>query len=285
MIIFGILNGTTYGLLLFLLASGLTLVFGMLGVLNLAHASFYMLGAYIAFEVVRVTSGFWVALMVAPLLVAVIGALIERFLLRRVHVLGHGHQLLLTLGISYIVLECVKWYWGTASLLLQLPDVLKGSVELFMGSYPIYRLFICVAALVVFAALAMILFKTRMGMIVRAAVSDSEMVSVLGFNVGNIFTGVFALGAFLAGIAGVIAAPMLSVYPGMAADILVDLFVVVIIGGLESLRGALVASLLLGWVQSFGVLFLPDFAMLFSFALMVLVLLWRPLGLFGERSA
>ena len=158
-------------------------------------------------------------------------------------------------------------------------------MALLVGGYPVYRLFICVAALAVLAVLALVLFKTRLGMIVRAAVSDSEMVGALGYDVGKVFTGVFAMGALLAGLAGVIAAPMLSVYPGMANDILVDLFIVVVIGGLGSLRGALVASLLLGWVQSFGVLFLPDFAMLFSFVLMALVLLWRPFGLFGERGA
>jgi len=285
MIVFGFLNGTAYGLLLFLLASGLTLVFGLLGVLNLAHASFYMLGAYIAFELVRLTGTFWAALLLAPLIVAAIGALVERVMLRRVHVLGHGHQLLLTLGVSYVALELAKWYWGTASLPLRPPDLLKGSIDIVVGSYPIYRLFICAAALVVLVCLAVILFKTRLGMIVRASVSDSEMVSALGYNVGNVFTGVFALGALLAGVAGVIAAPMLSVYPGMAADILVDLFIVVVIGGLGSLPGALLASLMLGWAQSFGILFVPEFAMLFSFALMVVVLMFRPLGLFGERSA
>lgn len=285
MILFGALNGTAYGLLLFLLASGLTLVFGMLGVLNLAHASFYMVAAYLAFEIVRQTGSYWLALLVAPLAIGVIGIMVERWLLRRVHPLGHGHQLLLTLGVSYILLEAVKAIWGTASLPVRPPELLKGSVQLFVGGYPVYRLFICAAALAVLGGLALILYRTRLGMVVRAAVSDSEMVGALGYNVGTLFTAVFGLGALLAGVAGVIAAPMLSVYPGMAADILVDLFIVVVIGGMGSLKGAFIASLMLGLAQSFGILFLPDFAMLFSFVLMVIVLMWRPLGLYGERHA
>jgi branched-chain amino acid transport system permease protein len=209
----------------------------------------------------------------------------ERFLLRKIHPLGHGHQLLLTLGLAYILLELVKWVWGTESHPIDSPTLLAGSVPLLAGAYPVYRLFICAVALLILGALALLLFKTRLGMIVRAAVSDSDMVSALGFNVGNVFTGVFGVGALLAGIAGVISAPMISVYPGMAADILVDVFIVVVVGGLGSLRGALVASLLLGIFRSFGILFAPEFAMVFSFALMAVVLVWKPLGLFGERQA
>lgn len=285
MMVSAILNSLTYGLLLFLLASGLTVVFGMLGVLNLAHASFYMLGAYLAFAVVAMTGSFWLSLLIAPLAVALVGILSERFLLRKVHALGHGHQLLLTLGLAYIILESVKWIWGTESHPLTPPALLAGSVKVLVAAYPVYRLFLCGVTLLVLLFLALLLFKTKLGMIVRAAVSDSDMVNALGFNVGNVFTGVFGIGALLAGLAGVIAAPMISVYPGMAADILVDVFIVVVVGGLGSLKGALLASLLLGLVQSFGILFVPSFAMLFSFLLMTIVLAWKPLGLFGEREA
>jgi len=284
MLVFATLNSLAYGLLLFLLASGLTLVFGMLGVLNVAHASFYMLGAYLAYAAVSATGNFWVALLLAPLAVALIGVVAERFLLRKVLALGHGHQLLLTLGLAFVILEAVKWIWGTESHPLAPPAILVGSVKLFSGAYPTYRLFLCGTTLVVLGLLAYALLRTRLGMIVRAAVSDRDMVSALGYNVGNVFTGVFGLGAYLAGLAGVIAAPMISVYPGMAADVLVDVFIVVVVGGLGSLKGALIAALLLGVFQSFGILFVPNFAMLFSFLLMAIVLVWRPLGLFGERA-
>ncbi len=284
MVVFATLNSLAYGLLTFLLASGLTVVFGMLGVLNVAHTSFYMLGAYLAFAVVTATGNFWLALLVAPIVVAIVGLLAERFLLRKVHALGHGHQLLLTLGLGFIILEVVKWLWGTESHPLEPPAILRGSVQLFVGAYPTYRLFLCGVALLVLACLAWVLLRTRLGMIVRAAVSDSAMVDALGFNVSGVFTWVFGIGAFLAGLAGVIAAPMISVYPGMAADILVDVFIVVVVGGLGSLKGALLASLLLGVFQSFGILLVPDFAMFFSFLLLAVVLAWKPMGFFGERT-
>lgn len=282
---YAVLNGVVYGLLLFLLSSGLTVVFGLLGVLNVAHASFYMLGAYLAFGISAATGNFLLGLLVAPLVVMVAGALSEYFLLRKVREFGHGHQLLLTLGLGLLIIECVQWVWGTGPHSFAPPQLLSGSVNFLGLPYPSYRLFICVMALIVLSALALILLKTKLGMVVRAAVSDSEMVSALGFNVNAIFTGVFAMGTLLAGIAGAIAGPMLSVYPGMAADVLVILFIVVVVGGLGSLAGALIASLMVGLLNSFGVLFASDFAMYFSYALLAGVLLWKPLGLFGEREA
>jgi branched-chain amino acid transport system permease protein len=219
------------------------------------------------------------------LLVGAFGVFCERYLLRRVHALGHWHQLLLTLGLGYVMLEGVKLLWGTESHPLMVPTVLSGSVAIGAGAYPVYRLFMFASALVILCALTLLLYRTRLGMIVRAAVSNTEMVNALGYNVGNVFTGVFALGAYLAGVAGVIAAPMLSVYPGMAGDIGIDIFVVVVVGGLGSLRGAMIASLLLGVFQSFGILLLPDFAIFFSFLLMAIVLTWKPMGLYGDRAA
>lgn len=282
-LLFGILNSFGYAMLLFLLSSGLTVVFGMLGVLNIAHASFYMLGAYFAYSLVQSTGSFWWGLLVSPVVVGVLGVLTERTLLRRAHRLGHGHELLLTFGLAYIVLELVKWIWGTGSHPVSAPAVLDGSVRLVGGAYPAYRLFVCVFGLGVLVGLALLLFKTRLGMIVRAAVSDIDMVNALGFNVRGLFVGVFGIGAFLAGLAGVIAAPLLSVYPGMGPDMLVDTFIVVVVGGLGSLKGALIASFLLGGLQSFGVVIVPRLAMIFSFLLMTVVLIWRPMGLFGER--
>jgi len=284
-LLFAVLNSLAYGLLLFMLSSGLTVVFGMLGVLNVAHASFYMLGAYLAYTVIDQTGSFLLAAVVAPVALALAGALVERFLLRRVQLLGHWHQLLLTLGLGYIMLEGIKWIWGTESHPMQPPALLQGSILIGEAAYPVYRLFMGGCAIAVLAVLALILFKTRLGMIVRAAVANSEMVSALGYNTSYVFTGVFALGALLAGLAGAIAGPMLSVYPGMAADIGVDIFIVVVVGGLGSLKGALIASLALGVFQSFGILLMPDFAMFFSFLLMAVVLMWKPFGLYGERAA
>ncbi len=283
-IVFATLNAVVYAMLLFLLASGLTLVFGMLGVLNVAHASFYMIGAYLTYALVQATGAFWLGLLLAPLAVGALGVATERFLLRKVHAFGHSHELLLTFGVAYIVEEVVKWIWGTESHPLNAPAWLDGVVNLLGIAYPLYRLFICALALLVFVGLGIVLFRTRLGMIVRAAVDDSEMVNALGFNVRGVFMGVFGMGALLAGLAGVIAGPLLSVYPGMGTDILVDTFIVVVVGGLGSLKGALVASLLLGGLQAFGTLLLPGLAMIFSALLMAAVLIWRPAGLFGERA-
>ncbi|MBI4797389.1 MAG: branched-chain amino acid ABC transporter permease [Desulfarculus sp.] len=228
------LHGLAYAGLLFLVSSGLTLVFGMMNVLNFAHASFYMLGAYFALAIAHYTNQFWLTLALAPLLLMVLGALVERFLLRKVHVLGHVHELLLTFGLAYIIQEGVKWI--------------------------------------------------RIGIIVRAAVNDSAMVNALGINVPYVFMGVFSVGAGLSGLAGAAAGPLLGVFPGMAGSILVDAFVVIVVGGMGSLGGAVLASLLIGQLQSFGVLLFPKFSLALIYMLMALVLVLKPEGLFGEKS-
>jgi len=279
-----ILHGVVYGMLLFLVASGLTLIFGMMGVLNFAHGALYMLGAYFSFSILMWTGQFWLSLILAPLMVGVIGIIIERFLLRKVHIYGHAHELLLTFGIAYIVEEIVKIIWGSESLLVKLPPILSGSVSLLGLEYPVYRLFILAVSILVFVLLFMILFKTRAGIIVRAAVANKDMVDALGFNVPLVFLILFGLGAWLAGLAGVIGGPYLITNPGMAATIIIDLFVVIVVGGLGSVEGALIASLIIGVLQSVGILFLPQFAIFFEFLLMALVLIFRPHGLLGESK-
>ncbi len=279
-----VLHGLVYGMLLFLVASGLTLIFGMMGVLNFAHGVLYMLGAYFSFSILMWTGRFWLSLILAPLLVALIGILIERFLLRRVHAFGHAHELLLTFGIAYIVEELVKIVWGSESLLVELPPILSGSISLLDAEYPVYRLFILGMSILVFLLLFIVLFKTRAGIIVRAAVANKNMVDALGFNVPMIFLLLFGMGAWLAGLAGVIGGPYLITNPGMAATIIIDLFVVVVVGGLGSIEGALIASLIIGQLQSIGILFLPQFAIVFQFILMALVLIFRPHGLMGESK-
>ena len=277
------LHGLAYAGLLFLVSAGLTLVFGMMNVLNFAHAAMYMLGAYFSYTLLQATDQFWLSLMICPILLFVVGALIERFLLRRVHAFGHVHELLLTFGLAYIITEVVKWVWGNFPLAVNIGGFLGDTVEIVGITYPVYRIFIFVCAVFVGTLMALILYKTRLGIILRAAVNDSEMVNALGFNVPLVFMGVFAFGAALSGFAGVIAGPLLSTYPGMAHEILIDAFVVIVVGGFGSLGGAVIASLIIGELQSFGVLLFPKLSLALVYLLMA-VLIVKPSGLFGEKQ-
>jgi len=271
-------------MLLFLVASGLTLVFGMMGILNIAHAAFYMLGAYLAYTTVHVTGSFWLSLLVAPVVVGLLGAVIERGLLRRIHVFGHAYELLMTFGLFFMIQEAVRWIWGNYTLQIPVPNVLAGSVPFVGGQYPVYRLFILGVSAFICAGMALVLLRTRIGIVIRSAVSDAEMVSALGVNTPLVSLGVFSVGSALAAVAGVIAAPFLQADPAMGALILTDAFVVIVIGGFGSLLGALLASLMIGELQSFGILWFPQFALVFQFLLMAGVLILRPQGLFGEKG-
>lgn len=279
-----VLHGLAYAGLLFLVSSGLTLVFGMMNVLNFAHAAFYMLGAYFSYTLLQWSGHFWLSMLVCPVLLFLFGAMVERFLLRRVHQYGHLHELLLTFGLAYIITEAVKWVWGNYSLAVSLDGVLTGQVSLLGITYPVYRLFIIGCAVVVGAVMSFIFYRTRVGIIVRAAVNDHEMVNALGINVPMVFMVVFAAGAALSGFAGVIAGPLLTTYPGMAAEILVDAFVVIVVGGFGSLGGALLASIIIGQLQAFGVLLVPKLSLALIYLLMAIVLVVKPSGLFGEED-
>ncbi len=278
------IHGLVYGTLLFLVSAGLTLVFGMMGVLNIAHASLYMLGAYFSYQMLKMVGNFWISLIVCPVIVGVLGILMERLLLRRVHAGGHVQEFVITFGILYVINESVKWIWGNQHLPVPVPPTLSGSVMILGGVYPVYRLFIFLFSLAVLGFLAYILMKTRLGIIVRAAVSDRDMVGALGIDTPSVFTLVMGIGSWLAGLAGVIAGPFISTYPGMALEILVDCFVVTVTGGLGSLLGAIVASFLIGELSSFGILLIPRFALVFPFLLMAIILIIRPTGLFGEKT-
>lgn len=278
------IHGLVYGMLLFMVASGLTLVFGMMGVLNLAHAAFYMLGAYAAYTATVLLGSFWWGLVVGPLGVGILGMLIERFLLRPVHKRGHVAELLLTFGLFYILGELVRLIWGSNPVPVPVPTLLEGEIPLLGVTYPVYRLFILVISILMLVGMGLVILKTRIGILIRAAVSDGSMVDALGTNVPILFLGVFGGGAALAGLAGVIAAPFLSTYPGMGITVLLDCFVVIVIGGFGSLFGAFIASLMIGELQSFGVFWVPRLAMVFQFLLMVGVLIVRPTGLFGEKG-
>ena len=278
------IHGLAYGMLLFLVASGLTMIFGMMGILNIAHASFAMLSAYFCYQVLLMTENFWVALLIGPLVAGLCGVLTERFLLRTVHKQGHLAELLITVGIMMVILEIVKVGWGAESLVVKIPPSLSGLLNIAGLTYPIYRLFVIGLSMMILGLMALILFKTRLGKIVRAAVSDADMVSALGINTPLVFMLVFGIGIWLAGVAGAVAGPLLTVFPGMADQLGMDAFVVVVVGGFGSLLGAFIVALFLGELNAYGIQFIPRLAPVLMFAFMAIVLAFKPMGLFGERE-
>jgi branched-chain amino acid transport system permease protein len=279
------LHGLVYGMLIFLVASGLTLVLGMMDILNFAHASIYMIGAFICYQVIQWTNNFWLALFIAPVLCGFLGILIERGLIRKIHASGHVNELLLTFGLAMVITEVIKLIYGTTPLPVPSPGQLAGSMQLWSDiKYPIYRLFILFLSGMVLAFMFFILKKTRLGISIRACVQDGDMANALGTNVSFVFMTVMGIGAWLAGIAGVIVAPYLSVYSGMFSEMILDCFAVIAVGGLGSLGGAFIASLLVGQIQSFGVIFLPRVSIILIYLLMVLVFVAKPSGLFGKKE-
>ncbi|MBL8303088.1 MAG: branched-chain amino acid ABC transporter permease [Ideonella sp.] len=310
-LVFALLNGVVYGLLLFMVSAGLTLVFGMMGVLNFAHASFYMLGAYFAYTLQGLV-GFAAAVVLATLLAGGVGVAVERWVLRRAHRHGHAHELLLTFGLSFIIAETIKLFFGNFPVNYRVPPALDGAA-FAIGSqqYPLYRVLMGTVALAMFAAIYALMTRTRIGIVVRAAVYRPRMAEALGHNVQLVFMGVFGVGAALAGLAGAIAGAFYTTSPNMALELGVMVFVVVVVGGLGSLGGAMVASLLIGVVTSLAVgidrsladllalvgargwaegvgglltLKVSSLAATIPFALMLLILLWRPAGLMGEKA-
>ena len=307
-----LLNGVSYGLLLFMLSSGLTLIFSMMGVLNFAHASFYMLGAYLAYTVTSVV-GFWPALVLAPLLVGLLGAGFEKYALRRVHHFGHVPELLITFGLSYIILELVQLIWGRSSVDYRVPAELSGPLFTLYGTqFPIYRGFMMLVAVLMLLAVGLLLTRTRIGLVIQAALTHPDTVETLGHNVPRVFSLVFGGGAALAGLAGVIGGNAFVTEPGMAATVGSIIFVVVVVGGMGSLTGAFLASLLIGVLQTFAVaidvslmstlnqlgmaiteatpgyslwkLKVSQVAPILPYLLLVLMLIFRPRGLLGTRE-
>ena len=288
-----LLNGISYGLLLFMLSAGLTLILSMMGVLNFAHASFYMLGAYLAHAVSQ-SLGFWPALVLAPLAVGLAGALFEKYLLRRAHRLGHVPELLVTFGLSFVVLELVQLVWGTGALDYRIPSELAGPLFTLHGvQFPLYRGFMMAVSVAMLLALWVLLTRTRIGLVVQAALTHPQMVEALGHDVPRVFMGVFAGGAALAGLAGVIGGNAFVTEPGMAATVGSVVFVVVVVGGLGSLAGAFLASMGIGILQTFAVgldwplgggIKASQMAPVLPYLLMVGVLALRPRGLLGRRE-
>ena len=278
------IHGIAYGMVLFLIASGLTIIFGMMGILNLAHAAIFMLSGYICFQIIAMTGSFWVGLVLAPILTGIFGVIVEKDFIRGITASGHLGQLILTLGLSMVILGLVKVFWGTQSLPMQVPEILQGMVNLGGLEYPIYRLFIIGMSLTVLVLMVLLLFKTRLGKIVRAAVSDRDMVNALGINIPLVFMLVFGVGCWLAGIAGVAIAPILTVFPGLADQVGMDAFIVVCTGGFGSLAGAFVVSIIFGLLSSYGVQFLSQLAPVLMVIFMAVVLAIRPNGLFGVKE-
>ncbi len=309
---FSLLNGVVYGMLLFMLSSGLTVIFGMMGVLNFAHAGFYMLGAYVAYTL-STRLGFWTGLLVAPPVVGVLGALVERYGLRRVHRFGHLAELIFTFGLALVIEEIVQVVWGRPAKAYTLPAALDFALfRRSNASFPAYKAFMLLVAVAIFLLLFSLLARTRAGLIIQAALTHPAMAGMLGHNVPRVFMVVFGIGSALAGLAGVIAGPVLGTFPGMAQVLGSIVFVVVVIGGLGSLTGAFVASLLIGVLQTFAVglnyslgdvlgglgihvtrggwlsdlwpLTVAQVAPILPYLLLVLVLIVRPTGLFGTRE-
>jgi branched-chain amino acid transport system permease protein len=310
--VISLLNGVSYGLLLFMLSSGLTLIFSMMGVLNFAHTSFYMLGAYLAYTISGVI-GFWPALVLSPLLVFALGAAFERYSLRRVHKFGHVPELLVTFGLSYLILELVQLIWGRSTVPYGLPTQLQGPLfTLFGTQFPKSRSFIMLVALLMLISVWLLLTRTRVGLVIQAALTHPEMAEALGHNVPRVFMLVFGGGAALAGLAGVIGGNTYVTEPAMAGSVGSIIFVVVVVGGMGSLAGAFLASLLIGIIQTFAVamdqslatglqalgvavteqtpgyellrLTISQVAPILPYLFLVLILIFRPRGLLGTRE-
>ncbi|TAG79235.1 MAG: branched-chain amino acid ABC transporter permease [Burkholderiales bacterium] len=307
-----VLNGVSYGLLLFMLSAGLTLIFSMMGVLNFAHASFYMLGAYFAYQF-SAWSNFWVGLLFAPIVVALLGGLFERFLLRKTHKFGHVPELLVTFGLSFVILEIVQLIWGRTSVDYPIPAAMSGSLfKVFDSTFQTYRGFMMLVAILMLVALYWVIKRTRIGLAIQAALTHPETTEALGHNVPRVFALVFAGGCALAGLAGVIGGNAFITEPGMAQSVGAIIFVVIVVGGMGSLAGALIASILIGLLQTFAVgldwsfagafttlglavtpetfgyplwkLKLSQVAPILPFLLLVVMLVVRPKGIMGTRD-
>jgi branched-chain amino acid transport system permease protein len=276
-----LLNGLQYGLLLFLVASGLTLVFGIMGIINLAHGSFYMVCAYLAWSLAAMTGSFAAAILLGVVLTVLLGMVLEWLLIRRLYTRDHLYQVLLTYGLILVFEELRSIIWGDDVHGVAVPALLKASLPLTDTlSYPVYRLFISGVCLLLAGALYVLIQRTRLGMMIRAGASNREMTQSLGIDIKLIYTLIFALGVALAAFAGMINAPLSSVFPNMGGQVLIICFVVVVIGGIGSVKGAMAASLLIGLADTFGQVLLPEVAGMIVYLLMAIVLIWRPEGMF-----
>jgi branched-chain amino acid transport system permease protein len=278
-----LLNGLVYGVLLFLIAAGLSLIFGLMNVVSLAHGSFFMLGAYFGLSIFKITGSFWLALILAPIPVVALGVLMELLFLRPLYRRGHLDQVLLTFGFTFVFLDLVQTLWGRTVLRLPVPDALQGTVQIGLGVFSAYRLCLIGFGFAIALLLWLFLERSRIGAMVRAGVDNAVMAAGLGANIPALFTGIFGLGVALAALGGIAAAPVIGLYPGMDSEILIPAFIVIVIGGMGSLRGAFVGSLLIGIADTFGKAYFQSIALFLIYLAMTAVLLIRPQGLFGIK--
>ena len=277
-------TGAALGSVFVLLAIGLSLIFGLLTVVNFAHGAFYMVGAYVGVFVLGLTGNFWLSLLIVPLAVGTLGLFVERFLVRPLYGRGVDYPLLLTFGLGLVLVELVRILFGLEGVPFDVPDALQGAVNIGIGWFPLYRLFLIGVTAVLVLALWLFLERTSYGLVIRAGARDPEIMRVLGVDIGRVWLVVFAIGTGIAGLAGVLSAPMTSVIPDMGTTVLVEAFVVTVVGGMGSLLGAVVAGLMVGIIISMTALFYPELADLAMFILMAAVLLVRPQGLFGRKG-
>lgn len=283
MTVLQLLNGLALGVLLLVLASGLALIYGLRGVVNFAHGGLYMLGAYLAYSLSTATS-FWVAIVAAPVSLAAIGVFLDRFGLRYLSHRSALELVLVTFGLTLVIHDVVHTFWGQQDRTAPVPSALEGSITVMTVTYPAYRLFVVTVGIAAAAALILWLRRSRIGLYVRASSTDREVTAMMGVNVDRVSAVVVGLGAGMAGLAGALAGPYLTLSPTMGNEILVTSFIVVVIGGIGSIGGAMAAALLLGMTQTLGAVYVPNLAALVPYVLMVAVLVWRPLGLVGSRT-
>lgn len=277
-------NALSQAALLFFLGVGLTLIFGIMRVINFAHGSLYMLGAFIGYSLVEWTGSYWVALVLAPIVVGLIGTTFELVILRRLYRRDAHAFLMVTFGLALVVTEAVRLIWGPNALQVPPPELLSGIIFLVGEPFPVYRLFLAAAGAVMAITIWQLLERTRLGLLIRATSQNAEMVNVLGVDVNLVRSGVFGIGCGLAALGGVLAAPLVTASHSMAATVIIDAFVIVIIGGMGSFLGSLIGALLIAFVQVFGSYYLPDFALAFMYLVMLLVLVVRPGGLLGKEA-
>jgi len=277
-----VFNGLSRSMLLFVIAAGLSLIFGLMGVVNFAHGVMYALGGYVGVEVFGALGSFWTVLLVTPIVVGVLGMAVELGLIRPLYGRDPIYGVLVTFGLAIVVEEGIFLVWGPGPQPFSPPGVLQGPIEILGTFYPRYRLFVIVFGVIVAVALWLFLQRTRIGMIVRAGNLDSEMVEAMGINVQRIFTGMFGVGVALAAMGGIVAGPVFGVYPTMGTSILIEAFIVVVIGGLGSIRGSFVGALIVGISQSVGSTYISQYVSILLFALMIVVLLFRPYGIYGQ---
>jgi branched-subunit amino acid ABC-type transport system permease component len=278
------LNALSQAALLFFLGVGLTLIFGIMRIVNFAHGTFYMLGAFIGYSGVRFSGSFWLALVLAPLAVGIVGALFELGILRRLYLRDESAFLLVTFGLALVLTEVIRLGWGPEALQVQPPSAFRGIVFVFDEPFPTYRLFLAGAGILVALAIWQFLERTRFGLLIRATSQNAEMVHALGTDIRLVRSAVFGIGCGLAGLGGVLAAPLVTASIGMAAEMIIDVFVIVIIGGMGSFPGSLLGAALVAFVQVFGEYYLPDLALAFMYLVMLLVLVVRPGGLLGKEA-